>query len=111
VGREKNLNSEGYTMTAPSLVPHEAADALRTVAQLIDDGLPVPIGITPLYADGLYPTRVQVDPSDVDQWLSALDLPPMVWAVRGAVGQEHGVSEDGTFALVACRPVELRVVS
>lgn len=89
--------------------PHEAAGALRTVAQLIADGLPVPIGITPRYLGDAFPTRVQVDPSDIDPWLSALDLPPMVWAVRGAVGQEHGVSEDGTFALVACRPVAAKI--
>lgn len=62
----------------------QAVADLRFIAQLIDDGLPIPLGIHN-WRDGL---RLSIAAADVADWLLALDLPMPTWERRDSEGGE-----------------------
>ena len=77
-----------------------AAD-LRRIADLLDQGLPVPIGLAAWAA----PIRIHVGDEDLTDWLIALDAPEPTWRFAENTGSEHTEVVAGGFVLTACRPV------
>lgn len=73
---------------------------LRYLADLVEDGLPVPIGIHHKIGDG---TRVQVRPEDLADWLLYFEQPMPVWKADVHDGEHAEVPIDHNMTLVAFR--------
>jgi hypothetical protein len=71
------------------------AQTLRTIAGLIEDGCPPPLGINLSKYDG--PTGVQVDDEDLTAWLTALDLVEPTWDVDADSGYSRAGWPAGSF--------------
>lgn len=105
-------------MTLHATAAQEAADAikqrrqvvrdLRHIAELVEEGLPAPIGITP--ARSGHRTSIQVWDTDLGDWLLYFEEPVPIWNADKFGGERVEVPL-GPFVLTAWRRAVTEVCS